>query len=176
MNVKATKSSGDEELIQRGYIGGMQSQEQSIGKYTYYNLGATTINVLQKNNLIPAGNYENIKARKPDGLIIDKTSGIPRVVAVVENKPSSSNATVGIKQACEVGYALGAKVCFAFNGDKTIAVVPVNDDGDCEYLIDEQNNNIGVIRFGICWSSIELTTEVYGSIENNKEDNLLSLV
>lgn len=142
MNIKVTKSSGDEELLQRGYIGGMQSQEQSIGKYTYYNLGATTINVLQKHNLIPAGNYENIKARKPDGLIIDKTSGIPRVVAVVENKPSSTNATVGLKQACEVGYALGAKVCFAFNGNKTIAVVPVNDDGDYENLIDEQNNNI----------------------------------
>lgn len=120
MNIRNVKSSGDEELLQRGYIGNQPSSVELIGKYEYYSLGSTTINVLQKHGIIPSGNYEKIKNRKPDGLIIDKSTGEPRVVAVVENKPSSKDALIGVKQACEVGYALGVKVCFSFNGQQSL--------------------------------------------------------
>lgn len=144
MNIKNIKSSGDEELIQRGYIGNLPSSVEKIGKYDYYNLGATTINVLQKNGIVPSGNYENIKSRKPDGLIIDNTTGFPRVVAIVENKPSSKDAQVGVRQSCEVGYAIGAKICFSFNGDKTLVVVPIDGAGEHESLIDENGNKVEV--------------------------------
>lgn len=144
MNIRNVKSSGDEELLQRGYIGNQPSSVELIGKYEYYSLGSTTINVLQKHGIIPSGNYEKIKNRKPDGLIIDKSTGEPRVVAVVENKPSSKDALIGVKQACEVGYALGVKVCFSFNGQQTIVVVPTTDEGDYESLLDEQGNVVNI--------------------------------
>lgn len=95
-----------EELLQRGII----DNPDRIGKYTYYNIGDTSIGSLKSSKLIPDKDYQN-DDRKPDGLIVDDTK---RVIAVIENKSLAKYKTkklksVATKQALEVAADLGAK-------------------------------------------------------------------
>ena len=60
----------------------LQTIPQQIGKYIYYRLGSTTLGQLQDNGIIPKKNYQNLKAKKPDGLVAYHGS----IKAVVEYK------------------------------------------------------------------------------------------
>ena len=95
-----------EEILQRGIL----SNPDKIGKYTYYNIGNTSVGCLRDTNLIPNKDYKN-EDRKPDGLIVDNTK---RVIAVIENKNLAKYKTATLKasatkQALEVAQDLGAK-------------------------------------------------------------------
>lgn len=95
-----------EEILQRGIL----SNPDKIGKYTYYNIGNTSVGCLRDTNLIPDKDYKN-EDRKPDGLIVDNTK---RVIAVIENKNLEKYKTASLKssatkQALEVAKDLGAK-------------------------------------------------------------------
>lgn len=95
-----------EEILQRGIL----SNPDKIGKFTYYNIGNTSIGSLRENNLIPDRDYKN-ESRKPDGLIVDDTK---RVIAVIENKNLKKYSTEKLKtdainQALDVAEDLGAK-------------------------------------------------------------------
>lgn len=95
-----------EEILQRGIL----SNPDKIGKYTYYNIGNTSVGCLRDTNLIPDKDYKN-EDRKPDGLIVDNTK---RVIAVIENKnlekyKTASLKSLATKQALEVAKDLGAK-------------------------------------------------------------------
>lgn len=71
-----------EEIIQRN----LEESGIKIGKYEFYNIGATTLNDLQKFGIIPKGNYEKYTNRKPDGLLIERNGKNVKVIAVIENK------------------------------------------------------------------------------------------
>lgn len=95
-----------EEILQRGIL----TNPDKIGKYTYYNIGNTSIGSLRGNGLIPDRDYKN-EDRKPDGLIVDDTK---KVIAVIENKNLAKYNTSKLKksataQAIEVAVDLGAK-------------------------------------------------------------------
>lgn len=163
----AKKTSGDEELLQRGYIGKQINQNIKTygkGKYVYYSLGSTTIKTLQDHGLIPQGNYKEILRRKPDGLIVNRANE-QNVVAVIENKPSSSvTAQDGLRQACEVGYSLNAPICIFFNGHSTEVVVPTDSTGGYQYLLDKFGRKI----------QIDFTNDIQiEQLINNVETNLV---
>lgn len=95
-----------EEILQRG----ITTNPDKIGKYTYYNIGNTSVGSLRSAGLIPDRDYKN-EDRKPDGLIVDDTK---RVIAVIENKSLAKYKTTKLKnsatkQALEVAKDLGAK-------------------------------------------------------------------
>lgn len=71
-----------EEIIQRD----LENSGIKIGRYEFYNIGATTLHDLQKYGIIPNGNYEKYTNRKPDGLIIKRNGKNIKVIAVIENK------------------------------------------------------------------------------------------
>lgn len=95
-----------EEILQRGII----DNPNKIGKFFYYNIGATTVGSLRACNLIQDRDYK-VDDRKPDGLIVDETK---RVLAVIENKSLEKYKTEkqrndATEQAFEVAVDLGAK-------------------------------------------------------------------
>ncbi len=67
-----------EELLQRNYL----ENPDRIGKYTFYNIGGTTINQLKNSGIIPNRKYKGIENKKPDGLIMLSK----KVIAIIENK------------------------------------------------------------------------------------------
>ena len=139
-------SAGDEELTQRNLVG-KNAQVPRIGPYLHYSIGATTIEALRRHGVIPAGNYTEIATRKPDGLLIEpksKTKPKRAVVAVIENKPTGSKQDSG-RQACSVGYALGAKICLTQTGSaRAHVVVPRNAEGDWTPLLDDRGQPMTV--------------------------------
>jgi len=71
-----------EEIYQRN----LQQNGIKIGKFEFYNIGATTIRDLVKFGIIENGNYDGYLDRKPDGLLVQKVATKIKVVAVIENK------------------------------------------------------------------------------------------
>lgn len=67
-----------EELLQRDLL----ENPDKLGKWNFYNIGATTLRVLKEYKIIPSIDYKNFTKRKPDGLII----GGQKVIAVISNK------------------------------------------------------------------------------------------
>jgi len=94
-----------EELLQRGLL----DQPEKIGKWDFYNIGATTIKSLKQNGIIKNIDYKRFEARKPDALLVKNKV----VIAVIENKRPSELNTVtkqkkAIKQGLDVAQILGA--------------------------------------------------------------------
>ena len=52
-----------EELHQRDLI----EKPEKIGKWDFYNIGATTLKSLKENKIIPSLDYKEFERRKPDG-------------------------------------------------------------------------------------------------------------
>lgn len=67
-----------EELLQRGLLG----NPEKLGKWNFYNIGATTLKVLKEYKIIPVIDYKKFERRKPDGLITSDN----KVIAVISNK------------------------------------------------------------------------------------------
>ncbi|MFH1860323.1 MAG: hypothetical protein ABH870_04845 [bacterium] len=67
-----------EELLQRGLL----DNPEKLGKWNFYNIGATTLKVLKEHKIIPTIDYKEFERRKPDGLITSNN----KVIAVVSNK------------------------------------------------------------------------------------------
>jgi type I restriction-modification system DNA methylase subunit len=76
-----------EELRQKGYFSanGQVCGEQ-VGPYEGFNLGATTLEQLRQYGIIPDRSYGKHAKRKPDGLVVDRRSGVPLVKFVAEFK------------------------------------------------------------------------------------------
>lgn len=67
-----------EELLQRELIG----KPEKIGKWDFYNIGATNIKSLRDFKIIKDLKYQGILNRKPDGIIVNNGN----VIAVISNK------------------------------------------------------------------------------------------
>lgn len=106
-----------EELLQRDLL----ENCEKIGKWDFYNIGATTLKALKENKIIPNISYGEFELRKPDGLIVYKK----KVIAVVENKkPSQFNSDKkkekAIKQGLEVSKKLKAVLLVVTDTKQTV--------------------------------------------------------
>ncbi len=106
-----------EELLQRG----LDKKPEKIGKWDFYNIGATTINQLKKHNIIRDINYGKIGQKKVDGIIINQK----KVIAIIENKTSEEFNTPkkqqkAIRQELEVAKKLECPILIATDTKETI--------------------------------------------------------
>lgn len=106
-----------EELLQRGLL----DKPEKIGKWDFYNIGATTLKSLKENKIIPNIDYKEFSKRKPDGLLVYKKN----IIAVVENKkPSEFNTETkkkkAIKQGLEVSQKLNAQILIVTDTKETL--------------------------------------------------------
>lgn len=112
-----------EELLQRDLI----DNPEKIGKWSFRNIGATTLSALKNAQIIPPKDYKNFEKRKPDGIITDKK----QVIAVIENKDISTFKTskqreAAYKQGLEVAQVLKAKILILTDTITTIWINAIN--------------------------------------------------
>ncbi len=108
-----------EELLQRDLINNCQK----LGKWDFYNIGATSVKVLKEHGIIRNVNYGAEEKKKVDGLIVQKKN----VIAVIEyKKPSefktAAQKTKAIKQELEVARKLDAHIIIATDTKETVWV------------------------------------------------------
>lgn len=146
-----------EELIQRNLI----KAPEKMGAWNFYNIGATTLKTLKGARIIPARDYEEYEAKKPDALIIKKL----QVIAAIEYKQPKELRTqkqieAAINQELGTAQALGAKIYIVTDGQKTFWINPLTgneitmedgsrvslqfnkDDVECIKLIDKMISSI----------------------------------
>lgn len=106
-----------EELLQRDLL----KNPGKIGKWDFYNIGATSVKILKEHGIVRNVNYGAEEKKKVDGLIVQKK----KVIAVVEyKKPSEFKTTTqknkAIKQELEVARKLGADIIIATDTKDTV--------------------------------------------------------
>lgn len=99
-----------EELLQRDLL----NNPDKVGKWDFYNIGATTVKALKEHGIIRNVNYGEVEKKKVDGLIVQKKN----VIAVIEYKKPSEFKTAAqknkaIKQELEVARKLDAHIIIA---------------------------------------------------------------
>lgn len=108
-----------EELLQRNLL----KNPEKIGKWDFYNIGATTVKALKEYGIIRNVNYGDEEKKKVDGLIVQKKN----VIAVIEYKKPSEFKTAtqkikAIKQELEVARKLDAHIIIATDTKDTVWV------------------------------------------------------
>lgn len=108
-----------EELLQRD----LMKNPNKIGKWDFYNIGATSIKALKDFGIIRNVDYKGVEKKKVDGLIVLRKS----VIAVIEYKKPSEFKTKqqqdkAIKQEIEVAKAIGSKLIIATDTKDTVWV------------------------------------------------------
>ncbi|MCK5475160.1 MAG: N-6 DNA methylase [Candidatus Pacebacteria bacterium] len=153
-----------EELLQRDLV----KNPEKIGKWDFYNIGATTLKALKRHKKIRDIDYGILERKKPDALIIQQK----QVIAVIEYKTPKEFKTEAqkkkaIKQEIEVAQKLGAKIFIATDTKETIWVNSLTENriGDengkeIKTLFDPKNERIA-----------ELIKKIYDSI-NEQSDNI----
>lgn len=106
----------------------LQTIPQQVGKYMYYRLGSTTLEQLKNSGLIPTRDYERMRLKKPDGLLVRQKV----VKAVIEYKTpgelsSDTKVAIAIKQEIEVAKAL-CKLLIVTDGSKSYWVNALNGE------------------------------------------------
>ena len=106
----------------------LQINEQKIGRYSYYKIGATTLNQLKKNGLISNKNYGELSNKKPDGLInLNK-----KTIAIVEYKtPKELSTDAKLKKAITQEIEVAKKLCkilIVTDGSRTYWINALNGD------------------------------------------------
>ena len=155
-----------EELLQRDLV----KNPEKIGKWDFYNIGATTVKALKEYRIIRSLDYGAVEKKKVDALIVQKKN----VIAVIEyKKPSEFKTTAqknkAIKQEIEVAKKLGAKIIIATDTQDTIWVNArtgnriKNENGkEVKVLFDPKDEYLP-----------ELIKKIYDSI-NEQTDNIKS--
>ena len=108
-----------EELLQRDLI----KNCQKLGKWDFYNIGATSVKALKEYGIIRNVNYGAEEKKKIDGLIVQKKN----VIAVIEYKKPSEFKTAALKnkainQELEVARKLDAHIIIATDTIETVWV------------------------------------------------------
>lgn len=108
-----------EELLQRD----LQKNPEKIGKWDFYNIGATSIKNLKEYGIIRNVDYGSEEKKKVDALIVQKKN----VIAVIEyKKPSEFKTEIqkqkAIEQELEVARKLDAHIIIATDTKDTIWV------------------------------------------------------
>lgn len=110
-----------EELLQRGLH--KNNPTCKIGKWDYYNIGATTLKALKGANIIRNIDYGSLETKKVDALIVNRKE----VIAVIEFKQpgefrTESQKQKAINQEIDVARILGAKIIIATDTVDTVWV------------------------------------------------------
>jgi len=119
----------------------LQTIPQKIGKYTYYRLGATTLEQLKNSGIVPIKDYNTLKRKKPDGLVVYHD----HVKAVVEYKQpkelkSEKKQKKAINQEIKVAKAL-CKILVIIDGSKSFWINALNG----EFIKDAVGNNLKAV-------------------------------
>lgn len=107
-----------EELLQRG----LDKKPEKIGKWDFYNIGATSIKALKEWDIISNFDYgKSIERKKVDGIIVYKKN----VIAIIENKtPKEFNTekkqNKAIEQEIEVARKINCPIIIATDTQQTI--------------------------------------------------------
>ena len=126
-----------EELLQRGLD--KKNPSAKIGKWDYYNIGATTIKALKQADIIRNVDYKKLEVKKVDALIVSRKD----VIAIIEFKQpkefkTKAQKNKAIRQEIDVAKALGAKIIIATDTIDTIWVNALTG----KEIINENNNAI----------------------------------
>lgn len=153
-----------EELLQRGLV----ENPEKIGKWDFYNIGATTLKALKRHKKIRDTDYGILERKKPDALIIQKK----QVIAVIEYKTPQEFKTdaqkkKAIKQEIEVAKKLGAKIFIATDTKESVWVNALTENR----IEDENGKEIKVLFDPKDEQVAELIKKVYDSI-NEQTDNI----
>src|SRR5450631_2889878 len=108
-----------EELLQRDLI----KNSEKIGKWDFYNIGATSIKSLKEYGIIRNVDYGEEGKKKIDGLIVQKKN----VIAVIEFKrpadfKTNKQKNNAIKQELKVARKLGSRIIIATDTVDTVWV------------------------------------------------------
>ena len=109
-----------EELLQRG----LDKRPEKIGKWDFYNIGATSIRALKEYNIIHNVDYGNVIERnKVDGIIVHQK----KVIAIIENKTpkefnNKTKQNKAIKQELAAAKKLDCPIIIATDTKQTIWV------------------------------------------------------
>lgn len=119
----------------------LQTVPQQLGKYTYYRLGSTTLDQLKNSGIIPKKNYDILKAKKPDGLVVHHGS-VKAVVEYKQPKTLSSEKLIekAIQQEIDVAKAL-CKILIITDGSKSFWINALNG----ERIKDAQGNELRTV-------------------------------
>lgn len=106
-----------EELLQRNY----HTSPEKIGKWDFYNIGATSIKNLKEYGIIRKVNYGLEEKKKIDALIVQKKN----VIAVIEHKKPSEfktekQRTAAVNQELEVARKLNADILIATDTKQSV--------------------------------------------------------
>ncbi|MDO8734338.1 MAG: N-6 DNA methylase, partial [Elusimicrobiota bacterium] len=124
-----------EELLQRDLL----KNPEKVGKWDFYNIGATTLKVLKEHKIIPTIDYKKFERRKPDGLIASDK----KVIAVVSNKlpkklKTKKQIDKEISDWIEVTKKLKSKLLIVTDTKKTIWINALTG----ELIKDESGNEL----------------------------------
>lgn len=137
-----------QELLQRG----LDKKPEKIGKWDFYNIGATSIKSLKESNIIRHIDYgKAIERKKVDGIIVHQK----KVIAIIENKtPKEFNTKVkrekAIKQELAVAKKLGCPIVIATD---TLQTIWVNAKTGQEVLNEDKSEVTDN------WNPTEVTTD-----------------
>ena len=153
-----------EELLQRNLV----KNPEKIGRWDFYNIGATTVKALKEYGIIRNVNYGDVEKKKVDGLIVQKKN----VIAVIENKKPSEFKTKeqkekAIKQEIEVAQKLGAKIFIATDTKETVWVNALTENR----IKDWDGNEIKTLFDPKSEKVAELIEKINDSI-NEQNDNI----
>jgi type I restriction-modification system DNA methylase subunit len=137
-----------EELLQRG----LDKKPEKIGKWDFYNIGATSIKLLKENSIIRNIDYGKvIERKKVDGIIVHQKE----VIAIIENKTPKEFNTItkqnkAIKQELEVAKKLNCPIIIATDTQQTIWVNVKTG----QKILNEDKSKVADN-----WNPIEVTTD-----------------
>ncbi len=153
-----------EELLQRDLI----KNPEKIGKWDFYNIGATTVKALKESNIIRNVNYGAFERKKVDALMVQNKN----VIAVIEYKipkkfKTAKDHSKAIEQEIEVAKKLGAKIFIATDTKEAIWINALTGNR----IKDENGKEIKVLFDSRAEKLPELLKKVYDSI-NEQTDNI----
>ena len=153
-----------EELLQRDLL----KNPEKIGKWDFYNIGATSVKALKEYGIIRNVNYGAEEKKKVDGLIVQKKN----VIAIIENKKPSEFKTKeqknkAIKQELEVAKKLDAHILIATDTKETLWVnvltgklIKDENGKELKYNFDKTDEKIPELIEKIMFSINELNDQI----------------
>lgn len=154
-----------EELLQRGLD--KNTPTSKIGKWDYYNIGATSLKALKGANIIRNIDYGRQELKKVDAIIVSRKN----VIAIIEFKQpkdfkTKAQRNKAIKQEIEVAKKLGSKIIIATDTVDTLWVNALTGKEICN-----ENGNIIKEPFDASSEKIELLIEkiIYSINEKNNQ-------
>ncbi|HIP12591.1 MAG TPA: N-6 DNA methylase [Lutibacter sp.] len=156
-----------EELLQRGLD--KNNPTSKIGKWDYYNIGATSLKTLKGADIIRNIDYGKQELKKVDALIVNRKN----VIAIIEFKQPKEFRTTAqrqkaIKQEIAVAKKLGSKIIIATDTVDTMWVNALTGKEICN-----EDGNIIKEPFDASSAKIESLIEKINYSINEKNNQIL---